>query len=97
MPNWLDNYSGTELAERVHVEEKGFATHSYFKLNMLDLKHLCDSIKYWECAGGEEDQRRPLPLQRFPHRVGRQQRDDPRRGSADQHQRYGHPVPTTIE
>ena len=33
MPNWLDNYSGTELAERVHVDQEGFATHSYFKLN----------------------------------------------------------------
>ena len=45
MPNWLDNYSGTELAEKVHVEQKGFATHSYFKLNMFDLKHLCDSLE----------------------------------------------------
>ena len=37
MPNWLDNYRGTELAEKVHVEQKGFATHSYFKLNIFTL------------------------------------------------------------
>ena len=97
MPNWLDNYRGTELAEKVHVEPKRICNALLFQIEYIHSHILRDSLKNWEFAGGEEDQRRPLPLQRFPHWVGRQQRDDPRRGSAHQHQRYGHPVPATIE